>query len=275
MSSRSHDEVRGAWEANAKWWSDYFQEGNDFHLQLVAPPVEELLDVRSNQHVLDIACGNGAFSRRLVQLGARVTAFDFSAPFIACAQELSTDYEGSIVYHTIDATARDELLSLGEVRFDAAVSNMALMDMEDLNELAACLPQLLKPGGRFVFSIMHPCFNNPDSRMTMEHEDRDGALVTTRTIRTRRYLSSFSAKGIGIAGQPVPQTYFHRPLSALLEPFLNAGFAITGLKETAFKDAKGARHPLSWDHFQEIPPVLVVRLRHISQDHTKPTEEAA
>jgi hypothetical protein len=62
-------------------------------------------------------------------------------------------------------------------------------------------------------------------------------------------------------GQPAPQTYFHRPLQELLRPFLAQGMVITGLEETAFTNASAARGPLSWDHFHEIPPVLVVRLK--------------
>jgi len=186
MSSDIGDEVREAWEANAQWWSACFGEGNDFHLQWVAPPVESLLEIRPGERVLDIACGNGAFSRRLADLGAQVTALDFSASFIACACERNADYADRIRYCVIDAAKRDELMSVGEGAFDAAVSNMALMDMSDITVLASCLPKLLKSGGRFVVSIMHPCFNNPDARMCMEHEDRNGQLMTTRTIRIRR-----------------------------------------------------------------------------------------
>ena len=35
---------------------------------------------------------------------------------------------------------------------------------------------------------------------------------------------------------------------------------LTGLEETAFEDASATRGPLSWDHFHDIPPVLIVRL---------------
>jgi hypothetical protein len=82
--------------------------------------------------------------------------------------------------------------------------------------------------------------------------------------RVTKYLTPFESKGIGIVGQPVPQTYFHRPLQALLGPFLANGLALTGLEERAFEDAASARGPLCWDRIQEIPPVLVVRLSRLS-----------
>ena len=258
---RASGEVQAAWETNAAWWDAYYKEGNDFHRTLIAPPTERLLAVKPGETVLDVACGNGAFTRRMAELGARVVAFDFSETFIACTRERTAEHADRIDYRVLDATDRDALLSLGEGRFDAAVCTMAIMDMEAIEPLAEALPLLLRPSGRFVFSIMHPCFNNPRTRVCAEHEDRDGDLRAVRTIKIERYMTPFSAKGIGIVGQPVPQTYFHRPLHVLFEPFFRNGFVLDGLEETAFADPSNARGPLSWDHYPEIPPVLVVRLR--------------
>jgi 2-polyprenyl-3-methyl-5-hydroxy-6-metoxy-1,4-benzoquinol methylase len=255
------DDVRAAWETNAQWWDATYKEGNDFHLRLVAPATERLLDVRAEETILDVACGNGVFSRRMARLGATVVGFDFSASFIECARKRTVEHADRIEYHVLDATDRDAMLALGEGRFDAAVCTMAIMDMSDIDPLAEVLPRLLVPRGRFVFSILHPCFNNPSTRMVAEYEDKEGDLRTVRTVKVERYMTTLSAKGIGIVGQPVPQTYFHRPLHALLEPFFTNGLVLDGLEETAFTDPSNARGPLSWDHYSEIPPVLVVRLR--------------
>ncbi len=260
MTNVDNNPVRSAWEKNAKWWSNRFGEGNDFHLQLIAPPVEKLLTIQHGERILDIACGNGAFSRRMADLGARVTAFDFSEPFIECARERSEGYADRIEYRVIDATDREQLLELGRGCFDGAIANMALMDMSQIEPLAKSLSHLVKPDGRFVFSIMHPCFNNNAVRLSIEDEQQGAEFVSVPSVRVTKYLTPFESQGIGIVGQPVPQTYFHRPLNDLLRPFLEEGMAITGLEETAFEDASAARGPLSWDHFHEIPPVLVVRL---------------
>ncbi len=259
--SREKDEVRAAWEANAEWWDAYYQEGNDFHRTLVAPPTERLLDVRGGETILDVACGNGAFSRRMAELGARVVAFDFSERLIECARRRTAKHANRIEYRVLDATDRDAMLSLGEGRFDAAVCTMAIMDMEGIEPLAETLARLLAPGGRFVFSILHPCFNQTGCRLTLEEEERDGALVVTPAVKVVRYMTPGASKGIGIRGQPVPQTYFHRPLHALFRPFFDRGFVLDGLEETAFAGDAEERPRLTWDSFPEIPPVLAVRLR--------------
>lgn len=253
------DPVREAWERNARWWSDRTGEGNDFHLTLVAPAVEALLALRPGEDVLEIACGNGAFSRRMAQLGATVTAFDFSSSFIACAKERSCKGSERVEYRVLDATRADDLATLGDACFDAAVSNMALMDMADIEPVAEALPRLLRPGGRFVAATAHPCFNHESARLSLEQEPGNDGLTVVPSVRVTRYLTPFSSPGIGIRGQPVPHIYFHRALQDLLGPFLRHGLVVTALQEKAFNDASQAATPLSWDRFPECPPVLVVR----------------
>jgi len=255
------EEVRQPWEDNARWWDEYFKEGNRFQRELIGPATEQLLDVMPGETILDIACGNGAFSRRLATLGATVRAFDFSETFIECARDRTVENEDRIRYSVLDATDRDGLLGLGEAAFDAAVCTMAIMDMNDIAPLAETLPRLLKPGGRFVFSILHPCFNNNACRMTLEEETKDGRLVVTPAVKVVRYATAFASLGIGIRGQPTSQYYFHRPLDELLNTFFRHGFAVDGFEEPCFQPEPDAPLRLSWDSFSETPPVLVVRLR--------------
>jgi 2-polyprenyl-3-methyl-5-hydroxy-6-metoxy-1,4-benzoquinol methylase len=261
MAQPNNDEVRTAWETNAQWWDAYYKEGNDFHRTLIAPPTELLLGVKAGETILDVACGNGVFSRRMAELGARIVAFDFSESFIECARKRTVERADRIEYHVLDATDRSALLALGESRFDAAVCTMAIMDMSDIVPLAETLPRLLKRNGRFVFSILHPCFNQTGCRLVLEEEERDGGFVVVPAVKVVRYLTSGSSMGIGIPGQPVPQHYFHRPLHELLRTFFDRGFVLDGLEETAFQGREDAQPCLSWDHYPEIPPVLVVRLR--------------
>jgi 2-polyprenyl-3-methyl-5-hydroxy-6-metoxy-1,4-benzoquinol methylase len=157
-------------------------EGNDFQRLLIGPATENLLELRGGELVLDIACGNGNFSRRMAQLGAQVVAFDFSQTFIERARAHSTKFGDQIEYQRIDAAQQEQLLSLGPNRFDAAVCNMALMDMPDIDPLIETLPQLLKTGGMFIFSVMHPCFNSSGANKIIEEGDSDGDLITRRAI---------------------------------------------------------------------------------------------
>ncbi|MBI4311156.1 MAG: class I SAM-dependent methyltransferase [Chloroflexi bacterium] len=255
-------DVQRRWDTNAEWWDEQFGEGNAFQRVLIGPATERLLALKPGEQVLDIACGNGAFSRRMAELGAEVTAFDFSPRFIARARSRTTTNADRIRYLVVDATNEAALLTLGSREFDAAVCSMAFMDMSNIEPLLAALTQLLRPGGRLVFSVLHPCFNNSHgTTLMLEEEDREGTLVETLSVKVRKYISSTTALGVGIAGQPVPQVYFHRPISALYNACFRAGLVLDGIEEPVFGDGDSARHPLGWANFKEIPPVLVSRMR--------------
>ena len=261
MSPIENTRARDAWDRNAEFWNERMGEGNDFFNLLLWPAVERLLKPEPGEGILDVACGNGLTSRRLATAKAKVTAFDVSPAMIAIA----AGYAGSlnIDYRVLDATDRAALLTLGGGAFDGALCNMALMDMAEIEPLMSALAVLLKPGGRFGFSVLHPCFNNPARVQMGELEDRNGALVTTYSVKVARYKTPFTQVGVAMRDQPVPHPYFHRPLGLLLAPAFHAGLALDGFEEEAFPpDNTGGGEPLSWDgRFSEIPAALVVRLR--------------
>ena len=167
-----------------------------------------------------------------------------------------------IVYQVVDATDEAALLAFGKQSFDAAVCTMALMDMPEIDPLMRALQQLLRPSGRFIFSVMHPCFNSSAGmKMVVEEEDRAGELVVVHAIKISQYATPTTHIGLGVIGQPVPQFYFHRPLNVLFNACFRAGFVLDALEEPTYNaDAKPNR-PFSWENYHEVPPVLIARLR--------------
>ncbi len=247
------DPVR-AWDELAGWWDATVGEGNAFQTQLIGPATERLLTLREGEQVLDIACGNGNFARRMAQLGARVVAVDASEAMLERARERTTEPPDRIEYRLADATDEAQLTALGVRRFDAAVCTMALMDLAAIEPLARALRRLLTAEGRFVFSVSHPCFNSSAAERLF-----DGDVPA---VKVTRYATPWVEEGIAIAGQPRPHLYFNRPLHALLEPFLRRGFVLDALEEPVFAEPPAEQvGPLSRRRFTEIPMVLVVRLR--------------
>ncbi len=256
-----------AWEKKAAFWDETMGEGNAFQRVLIGPATERLLEVRPGETVLDVACGNGVFSRRLAELGASVVATDFSEKFIELARARTerAGYGDAVEYLVADATDEERMFALGEGRFDATVCNMALMDMPSIDPLMRVLRRLLKPEGRFVFSVQHPAFNSNAVRLVLEEEDREGTLVETYSIKVTGYLHVPPGKGAGMPGEPAPHPYFHRSLSELFGACVEAGFVIDGMEEPSFpKPEEGSQPParaLSWVNFVGIPPVLLARAR--------------
>src|SRR3979490_3036048 len=97
------------WDHNARWWDAKMGEGNKWHTSLIAPATEKLLAIRPGERVLELACGNGQFARRLAFLEANVVACDFSVAFLDCARLRTTENTKSIEYQLVDLTDERQL----------------------------------------------------------------------------------------------------------------------------------------------------------------------
>lgn len=253
------------WDRNADFWDERMGEGNEFHKFLIEPTQLELLSLSADERVLDIACGNGQFARKMASLGCEVVAVDAAPRMIENARRRTpgdAEYSERLRYGVVDASDDVAMVALGESEFDAAVCTMALMDIASIEPIAKAVKRLLKADGRFVFSVMHPCFNSTDGfRQTMEQEDRDGEIVERWSVSVTRYIEPHAHKGLAMRGQPAAQNYFHRPLSALFRIFFNSGFVVDALEEPVFPEDTPERNRFGWLMFKDIPPVLSVRLK--------------
>lgn len=225
----STEESKEIWNQNADFWDRAMgDESNEFHRQVVRPKVTKLLAPNDVDHILDIACGNGNYSAYLAEKGASVVAFDYSEKMIALARERQKRYESNIEFCVADATNKKSLMSLGRERsFTKAVSNMAVMDITNIEPLFKAVYTLLKDDGIFVFATQHPCF------------------VTL----TDQYMTAHSYYGIAIEGQPKEQCYYHRSIQDIFQVCFQAGFVIDGFYEECYEPNK------------EIPMIMIVRAR--------------
>jgi ubiquinone/menaquinone biosynthesis C-methylase UbiE len=251
-----HEEVRSAWNELAPFWDERMEAGATWQRHLIQPSVERLLRLEPGERVLEVACGNGEFARRMSELGGQVLAVDFSEGML----ERARAHGGDVEYRYADAMDEGALLELSEpVSFDAIVSNMAIMDMESIEPLVAASTRLLKPAGRFVFSTLHPAFNSGDVRPMVEL-DMEGGITEVYSVRVSSYGKSSRGKGVAIRGQPVQQWYFHRPLWMILQPFFEKGFALDGLEEPLVDQEHGKPGSPGYV-FTQLPGVLVARMR--------------
>src|SRR5947209_10351998 len=77
-----NQKVQDAWNQNAAFWDEQMGDGNQFQRILIGPTSERLLALQPGELVLEIACGNGVFTRRMAALGAHVVATDFSTKML-------------------------------------------------------------------------------------------------------------------------------------------------------------------------------------------------
>jgi len=102
-------------------------------------PVLELLAPRPGERILDLGCGEGMLTEKMVQAGAEVVAVDAAPDMVAGARARGLDAR---------VMPGQSLTFNGE--FDAVFSNAALHWMRPPEAVLDGVCRALKPGGRFI-----------------------------------------------------------------------------------------------------------------------------
>jgi trans-aconitate methyltransferase len=102
-------------------------------------PLIEILAPRAGERILDLGCGDGALTRKLMTRGATIVGVDSSPEQVAAA-----------VAAGVDARVIDGENLPYQEEFDAVFSNAALHWMRRPAPVVAGVWRALKPGGRFV-----------------------------------------------------------------------------------------------------------------------------
>ncbi|MHC4986309.1 MAG: class I SAM-dependent methyltransferase [Planctomycetota bacterium] len=220
-SDRSWNEYAG------DYYDETGREGDFYDKHLIIPAVLKLLGDPKGWRVLDLGCGTGVFSRELAQRGATVFGVDLSDQMLQHAKDIERESPLGIDYQICDAADVDAYEDAG---YDAVTCNMALMNVERYTRAIEQAYRTLKPGGPFVFSILHPCFWTLDSGWTKD--DPNQAAPGPRHWKVDNYFRRASTK-LG----------FHRTLADYLGALLGAGFRIEHVVEPEPWPKLAARHP--------------------------------
>lgn len=121
-----------------RWTSETYRE-NAAYVPALGAAVFALLDPRPGERILDVGCGEGSLTEKIIAAGAAVVGIDASPEMIAGA-----------VARGLDARLIDAEQLMFEQEFDAVFSNAALHWVRNHDAMLAGVHRALKPGGRFV-----------------------------------------------------------------------------------------------------------------------------
>jgi trans-aconitate methyltransferase len=124
--------------ARQHWSAERYAETAHF-VPALGAPVLELLAPLPGERILDLGCGDGVLTEKIVAAGATVVAVDAGPDMIAAARARG-----------IDARVMDGQKLAFTGGFDAVFSNAALHWMRDQEAVLAGVHRALKPRGRFV-----------------------------------------------------------------------------------------------------------------------------
>ncbi|MEK7098552.1 MAG: class I SAM-dependent methyltransferase [Patescibacteria group bacterium] len=131
-----------------------YSEGTTSEQLTLRPVMLALVGDVSGKTVLDMGCGDGRYSLIFAQNGARVIATDASEHQIEIAQQRHA--HPNIAYNMSDVSAAPEPASV-----DVAFANLvvpSLSGTDKLDALVSTAKRTLKPGGKFIFSVLHPLY---------------------------------------------------------------------------------------------------------------------
>ncbi len=215
------------------------------------PAAEALMGEVSGQRICDLACGQGRVARHLADQGAQVVGVDLSARLLEIARRHEATEPRGIEYLQADARSLD---GVADASFDGVLCFMALMDIADLVPTLRTVARMLRPGGWFVFAILHPCYHTARSG---EIETPGGALRTIGRYFEEGYWRSDTRKG-----PPGKVGAYHRTLSTYVNALTDAGLTLERLSEPgptdSLPDAPAFAARPVW---AEVPAVLVARCR--------------
>lgn len=120
------------------WRAETYQRHTGF-VPVLGAPVLELLDPKPGERILDLGCGDGALTEKLVAAGADVLGVDASEAMVEAARRRGLNARQG------DASKLDI-----DGGFDAVFSNAALHWMLDADAVVQGVHRALEPGGRFV-----------------------------------------------------------------------------------------------------------------------------
>jgi ubiquinone/menaquinone biosynthesis C-methylase UbiE len=257
---RQSDSSDTSWGTVASWYNDHLEKtGDTYHEKVVYPNLLRLLGDVKGKKVLDLACGQGQFSRILRTEGAYVTGVDLGKELIDLAEANNPSIKEAGTHKiTYFHGSADDLFMLKNGAFDIVVCILALQNIEKLHKTLEEVSRVLTLQGTCYFVINHPSFRVP----RMSHWGYD-ERVGVQYRRVDEYMSESHVKIDMTPGSKSNKKYtvtFHRPLQVYIKALTKAGFALTHLEEwISHKESeKGPRQKSENNARKEIPLFMCI-----------------
>lgn len=150
MTDPIHLDARSGYD---RWAMIYDDELNPL-VQLEAPVVREWLAGVRGLRVADVGCGTGRHALWLADAGAEVDAYDFSTGMMAKARAKLASHGVRFHEHTLP-----DPLPADDGAYDVTLLALVADHLDDLPGAFCELYRITRPGGRVIFTVLHPAMN--------------------------------------------------------------------------------------------------------------------
>jgi SAM-dependent methyltransferase len=258
--------VKRQWDEASKTWVKFVREGKDYYREyLNGPALKRMMGEVEGKKVVDIACGEGYFSRFFATVGAKVTGIDISSSLINEAVEEEKRRPLGVKYIEADAA---NLSMLESDSFDVAFCHMALMDIQNYERAISEASRILKTNGRFVAVIEHPCFVRHrvlDGKTVCDWKKRIGKGGTENWFGVYYWISDYFTRHSYASEwrhsrlqSSFVTTGFHRTLSDYVNAMTKSGLVVTKLDEPQPLEQGVKLHSPMEKHYR-IPHSIIIK----------------
>lgn len=211
-----------SWGSVAHWYDKLLSDNDTYQARVILPNIIRAMAIKKGERVLDLACGQGFFTRAFFQEGADATGVDIGKQLILIAKKESPK-EIKYLTHTADN------LSLFEDNsFDKITIVLAIQNIEAPHKVFKECARVLSSTGKLFIVLNHPAFRIPKASAWGFDEE-------TKT-QYRRIDSYMSESKVEIEMNPSKRDTkttisFHRPLQYYFKTLANSGFVVLRLEE--------------------------------------------
>ncbi len=212
-------------------------ENHPYRLYYEKPATLALMPDVRGKTALDAGCGPGIYTEWLLQHGAQVVACDYADTFIDITHQRCNG-----VAQVLQADLNQPLTFAADSSFDLVFSALTLHYIEDWHALFQEFFRVLRPGGVVVFSVNHPIYDM-ETRKTYNYYDTELCEMLWKNF-----------------GEPYPRVkIYRRPLSAMINPIIEAGFRLDTLSEPKPLPEFEHTSPDEYARWSRKPSLLCVR----------------
>jgi SAM-dependent methyltransferase len=215
-------EKTARYDGLAEWYDAFIRSVDLTAVELDA--LERLLGEGPGR-CLDLGCGTGIALPLLSRLGWSIVGVDISADQLAVARARADEIGAELL--EADASG----LPFADASFDAVASILTHTDFEDAAAAFAEVARVLRPGGRFVYVGIHPCFVSP----TVERRVGEPHLLHPG-YRRRGWWHDAPGFRLGRNGVRGRVGVNHLPLAEFLNAILDAGLRLDHVEEPGEDD---------------------------------------
>lgn len=240
-----------SWQKVSGWYSKIVsKEGHYYHQHVIFPQVLRLLDLKTNDSLLDLGCGDGVLGRAIPK-NIYYQGIDLATDFINTAK--NQDKNSLHNYAVGDVT---KPLPISKNDFTKAAIILALQNIASPQLALQTAAKHLFRNGKLVIVLNHPIFRIP--RLTSWGIDEKNK---TQYRRINQYMTPLKIPINMHPGLKNVQTTwsFHFPLSKYSDFLQEAGFVIEKIEEWASdKTSVGKASKMENRARSEIPLFMAI-----------------